>query len=246
MYFKDNILKVSAKFEESSVTDGGAAYIIHYTIFNESSQKIDIKILKTGLIHKNIIKDRDYYLTGFLLDDFELFSNTGREGADIYLKSNVEFNLNDRFFIQFADITNSKEYIIFFEKNNYEGFLSYAFDEIKENNMLNPKKLEYKLMDSIERLTAIEEKLGLDIQNLSINVDGNYIEILGDIFIDDFSEHSSISLNATFYDKENKILQTERTTFYQEDFLGFETFDMMWFGYEKIGEIEKIRLYPSV
>ena len=112
--------------------------------------------------------------------------------------------------------------------------------------MLNPKKLEYKLMDSIERLTAIEEKLGLDIQNLSINVDGNYIEILGDIFIDDFSEHSSISLNATFYDKENKILQTERTTFYQEDFLGFETFDMMWFGYEKIGEIEKIRLYPSV
>ena len=112
--------------------------------------------------------------------------------------------------------------------------------------MLNPKNLENKLMDSIERLTVMENKLGLDIQNLSINIDGNYIEILGDLFIEDFQDYRRISLNATFYDGENKILQTQSTSFYKEDFLGFETFEISWYGEEKIGEIEKIRLFPSV
>lgn len=244
--FKNETLKVSVNYEESGLEKGGEGYIIHYKIYNVSEKKLQLNIKETGLYYSNTIRERDYYLTGYLLSEFELPSNTYREGADIFLKSNAKFNVNDKFYIKIEDSTNAEEYTLFFEKvNSTNKNLKCISSEINENLSLNPKLLENKLQYSIERLDALEEKIGFTIENLSVKLDDYMIVVLGDFFMSDFEEYSDIRLNTTYYDKDNNIISTDHCTIYLSDFLGFESFEIRQFFHEP-SEVDRIRLYPSV
>lgn len=244
--FKNENIKVAVKYEKGSF-DPGPGWSIHYSIYNNSDKKIKFNIGETGLFSNNVLRDRDYYLTGHIVTDFELPPKNHITGADIYLKANGNFKVNDKFYIKIEDLSRSEEYILYFEKiSAINTSLKCISHEIHENPLLNLKSFESKLLNSIERLESMEDKIGFKIENLSVKISMTSIKVFGDFFMDEFDDYYNISFNATYYDKNNDILATSSSgTIYFDDFLGFESFKISNY-FDDPSEVAKIRLYPKI
>jgi hypothetical protein len=116
---------------------------------------------------------------------------------------------------------------------------------VVENN--DKKHLSESLDSKIEHLDALEEKFGISLQNLTVNIlDQNsikpYCEVLstsnkGPVF--------SFSIEVGIYNKTNKIIGFTSLSKSKEDFLGFEIFSFSKINLEvPIEEIGKIIFYP--
>lgn len=247
--FKNENIEVIVRYEEGTYGDNGenwSGWTIYYSIYNNSDKIIQFNIEETGLYSKNIMRARDYYLTGYIITDFELHPGSKITGADIYLKDNGSFKVNDKFYIKLRDITNAEEYKLFFEKtDSIIKILKCVSSEVTQNILLNQDMLQKQLKESIERIESFEEELGIRIENLSVVVDENYIQILGDFFCDKAESYYNLYLNTTYYDIENNILATESSGNLCADFLGFQTFNITKWNID-VSKIHKIRLYPTV
>lgn len=247
--FKNDNIKVSVKYEEGTYGDNGengSGWTIYYSIYNYSDKPIKFTIKETNLYSNNAMRERDYYLTGYIITDFELPPKSSITGADIYLKDNGNFKVNDKFYIKLGDMTRAEEYKLFFEKvDSKNKSLKCISSEVTQNILLNPKLLQNQLKESIERIESFEEELGIKIENLSVIADDDSIHIMGDFFCDKMDSYYNLYLNTTYYDVENNIIGTESTGISGDDFLGFETFDIFKIGID-VSKINKIRLYPTV
>lgn len=116
---------------------------------------------------------------------------------------------------------------------------------VVENNDKN--HLSESLDSKIEHLDALEEKFGISLQNLTVNIlDQNsikpYCEVLstsnkGPVF--------SFSIDVGIYNKTNKIIGFTSLSKNKEDFLGFEIFSFSTINLEvPVAEIGKIIFYP--
>ncbi len=245
--FKNENIKVSVIYEEGTYGDNGengSGWTIYYSIYNYSDKTIKFNIEETGL-YSNNMRGRDFYLTGYILTDFELPPKSNITGADIYLKDNGAFKVHDKFYIRLGDITRAEEYKLFFEKTDSKNkSLKCISSEVTQNILLNHDLLQKQLKESIERIESFEEELGIRIENLSVIAEDNSIQILGDFFCDKYEDYYNLYLNATYYDIENNIIGTESSGNICADFLGFETFNIYKIGID-VSKIHKIRLYPT-
>lgn len=246
--FKNENIKVSVRYEEGTYGDNGengSGWTIYYSIYNYSDKTIKFNIEETGL-YSNNMRGRDFYLTGYILTDFELPPKSNITGADIYLRNNGAFKVNDKFYIKLGDITRAEEYKLFFEKvDSKNKSLKCISSEVTQNILLNRDMLQKQLKESIERIESFEEELGIRIENLSVSVDDYSMNVLGDFFCDKSEYYTMITLNTTYYDIENNILGEDYYQIFFEDFLGFETFKISCSNID-LSKIHKIRLYPTV
>lgn len=113
-------------------------------------------------------------------------------------------------------------------------------DEVKE------------LINSIERIPQFEEKLGINIENLSVKADETSINIIGDFFMEDDKKEEFIEqyntyflkLFATFYDIDNNIIDSNHTVIELDKFLGFANFEIFVYPIN-VRDIKRIRFYPN-
>ena len=126
--------------------------------------------------------------------------------------NNSIINNNDRIELQLKNIG-----VIIVKRENQNW-------KIIENN--SNQQLVELLNSKIEHLEAIEEKIGISLQNLSIAIESVnklklYCEVLS---LSNNGPSSSFSIEVGIYDKNNTIIDFRSITNDKYDFLGFEIF----------------------
>lgn len=107
-------------------------------------------------------------------------------------------------------------------------------------------KIEKHLNNIIEQFEAIEEKIGICIQNISIKIaDNNSIELFCEVLsANGEPPTSSFAIEVAIYNKSNKIIDFKSIRKGKDDFIGFEVFSFGSFTLN-LDEIGKIRFYPT-
>ena len=104
------------------------------------------------------------------------------------------------------------------------------------------------LKSKIEHFEAIEEQLGITLQNFSIKVeDENSLKLFCEVLaLNGEIPENDFTINIAIYDSNNEIVYTDSESKYAEEFKGFE---VLTFDYIKlditVDEISKIRIYPT-
>lgn len=108
------------------------------------------------------------------------------------------------------------------------------------------------LTSKIERLEAFEERLMVNFKSLSAFMDANEDEEDDYITVDVRGEvHAAtgtkIKKNTTvviaIYDNSDRVIGTSESTYYADDFFGFDTFSESV--HISVRNIAKIRIYPK-
>lgn len=102
-----------------------------------------------------------------------------------------------------------------------------------------------QLRNSIERIPQFEEKLNVRLDNLSLKADNNSITVFGEFFMEDIGGHDWAVLHSTLHDENNTIIDRRETTIDLSSFLGFETFEILFWPITP-EEVKKIRVYPKL
>lgn len=109
-----------------------------------------------------------------------------------------------------------------------------------------------ELINCIERIPQFEEKLGINVENLSIKAEENSVRIFGDFFMEDDKKEKFVEqyntyflkLFATFYDVDNNIIDSTHTVIELNRFLGFANFEIFVYPIN-VRAIKRIRFYPN-
>ena len=108
------------------------------------------------------------------------------------------------------------------------------------------------LTSKIERLEAFEERLMVSFKSLSAFMDANAYEDDDYIMVDIHGEiHSTtgtkikndVTAVIAVYDDSDRVIGTAESTYYSEDFFGFETFSESV--HISVRDVAKIRIYPK-
>lgn len=100
----------------------------------------------------------------------------------------------------------------------------------------------------IERVEELEKRLSIQIKSLSaiLHQDEDYqtIKILGELVsINGENLQSDIEIIASLYDNQNRIVGTDSTQFYTDEFFQFETFSLSIEAPSL--QFSKIRVHPK-
>jgi hypothetical protein len=108
------------------------------------------------------------------------------------------------------------------------------------------------LTSKIERLEAFEERLMVNFKSLSAFMDADededddyiMVDVRGEIHAATGTEiKNDITMVIAIYDKSDRVIGTSESTYYSEDFFGFDTFSESV--HISVRNIAKIRIYPK-
>lgn len=96
----------------------------------------------------------------------------------------------------------------------------------------------------LEQIKDIERKIGMSIDNTSLLVKDDMVEVVGEIHIKNPDKCQNIKIATTCYDKDNKIIATGSLKINTKMFLGFDTLHIVIDDVD-VRDIKRIRLYPT-
>lgn len=106
------------------------------------------------------------------------------------------------------------------------------------------------LTSKIERLAAFEERLAVSFESLSAFIDDNgdddyiMIDVHGEVHTTSGTKiKNDITVAIAVYDDSDRVIGTSESTYYSDDFFGFDTFSENV--HISVRNISKIRVYPK-
>lgn len=135
------------------------------------------------------------------------------------------------------------------QKDNNDTKKGSFKDKIIPHRKNKKKQSHYtdeKLINNIylEQIKDIERKIGMNIDNTSILIKNDKVEVVGEIHIKNPEKCQEIKIATTCYDKDNKIIATDTLKINTKMFLGFDTLHIVIDDVD-INKIKRIRLYPT-
>jgi len=122
--------------------------------------------------------------------------------------------------------------------------ISKAIEEI-DNKSKKVIELRKRLLNSIERIPATEEKLGIDIDNVGLKIE--QLDAIGLTFYMEVSVKSTewnyIEFTCVLYDDENDIIDKTTKRLYSDGFTGSDV--LMFYIMPYASNIHKVKIYPS-
>lgn len=217
---------------------------LSFDIF-ENRNYIILRIINKGRPIKTEVRNSRYISTsrGILLlahcNPFDMKYSSGfLISENSFLDTELDFQLDqisngDRLELKISNITD----LILIRQNNSWFVLETQSKE----------KIKIKLDSKIEHYEAIEEKIGLSLQNFSINViNDDTISLFCEVFADTNGPKSSFAIEVAIYDKNNKIVSFRNIKREKDDFLGFEVYSFDNISLPiSVYEIGKIVFYPT-
>ena len=90
------------------------------------------------------------------------------------------------------------------------------------------------LSDSIERLEAMEDRLGVELSALSAFIevydDGDvHLNVNGELVVKGGELSADIEIQVASYDEKGRVIGNDSISIYAEDFFGIEIFDRICF-----------------
>ena len=157
--------------------------------------------------------------------------------ADSFIDVTMNFqrltsvNDKDRINLQLKNIAN----VIIQRDNGAWYIVEYSTEE----------SLEDYINQRIEHFEAIEEKIGISLQNCSVKIsDGKYIHPYCEVLSLSSKEIPDFAIEVAIYDKQNRIIGFSHIDRDGEDFLGFEVFSFNVDIDCPISNIGRVVFYP--
>lgn len=246
-FLKLNNLELSIdKDDELSLNDGNNAIGVYVKFQNTSLKKESISIeSSTYITAQKEQVERNSYLRGYAHDNFDIRKGAYDVAVSLFYTNRVPFSdLGDLFEIVFTLKNDGKKITAVFQKCSRKWALYDSNIEDIEVK-LTPKQIARKLVKKIERLDVFEEKFGILIDNASINISENTIDIFLEIAATkDNKIQKSFYLKCIYYDNDNSIIDIDQKYVDKDDFFAFSTIKISKYGIDS-ANISKIRIYPS-
>lgn len=244
---KLNNFELSIDKDDKFALDNGNNAIGVYVKFQNTSQKKEsVSIVSSTYItaQKEQV-ERNCYLLGYAHDDFDVRKQAYDFSVSLFYTSRVPSSISgDLFEIVFTLKNERKRITAVFQKCSTKWVLNDSTVEDVEVK-LTPKQIAKKLVKKIERIDAFEDKFGILIDNTSINVDDDSIDIFLEISATkDNTINKSFYLKCIYYDNDNSIIDITQKYVDKDDFFAFSTIEISKYGID-CTNISKIRIYPS-
>lgn len=95
----------------------------------------------------------------------------------------------------------------------------------------------------VERVLKIEERLGLELKSIYVELDDGYLKCNGEVrVINGDSVDFDFEIVIAVYDDEERVVKVEDVSFYEKDFYEFDIFKFNIWGVEE--KVSKIRVFP--
>jgi hypothetical protein len=102
---------------------------------------------------------------------------------------------------------------------------------------------EKDISHKIERLTELEDRLGIKLDALSAFHSNNFVTVNGELRSKNGNElNTDLELVVSIYDQAGRVVEVSGDSFSRENFYGFETFSICC---QTAKEIHKIRIHPK-
>ncbi len=225
------------------------AHIFKVAVYNNTALAKKIKIIESDYYtskREQLVQDN--FDNGYMKDEDILLPKSFKKTALVYFKAKLKkISIGDILTFNIELIEDGIKLNIDF-KNVDNNWKIINLQSTKISIKKSALELQKYLESHIERLQAFEERLNVEIQNISVKVYNDYSP-----FITIFCElHSTkgntisrfIHIKYILYNKNGSIIKVDKTSISPERFFGFEVCSES-IGCENIEDIGKIRIYPQ-
>ena len=239
--------------EFERLSDGNAAYVVFLNTINLEPKARLINLSKATYVTKDGEQlEQDNWFSGYLIEHGRIKGHAHRKSGLLFYKRHLKcVSDGDSLYIDVGLTDSAKKISFRFDNIATDGTTSWTIVEAQVEDMevrASPRALSKTLTRKIERLDAFEERLGISLDKLSVNVpnDHNPLTISGEVHqASSGSISGNIAIVAVVYDAEGIIVQTGEVTLWKKDFAGFDVFKLTLYGNE-IGLIaDRIRIFPK-
>ena len=254
-YFGFRFEIVSVK--EMWMNNGEAAYVIFFNITNlEPKARIVTLSTATYVTKDGEQLEQDLWLLGYVPADgthrARIKGNAHRKAGFVFYKKHLSSVVSlDSLYVDVALEDSKKKLSLRFDNTTAEGTATWPIVEAQVEEMevrASPRVLSKALTRKVERLEAFEERLGISLDKLSVNVQEHYLWLTVSGEVHQASSGSlsrDVKIVAVVYDAEGTIVETGEVTFYARDFVGFDVFKLTLHAHEICLIADKIRIFPK-
>lgn len=250
-FFGQSLSIVVENATESKFTGGNTGTIFYTRISNLSKKKIHIDVKSVFLLdEKRTQHSVDAHYQGYLGEDEKTIARDSAViCAPIFFKSKVGILKEGyRYGLSVTDGTGGKNYDAVFELVEDSKWQLIACEIEEAVVKRTAKELEKLLKKNIERFEILEEKKGIKIDSINIQVASNLssLTLLGEISAltsESVSKNSHIQITANFYTQENELTETATAIIDINAFVGYDSFKIVMYDSEKINKLSRIRVF---
>lgn len=247
--FKEVGINIEISKIEKGIFNDGAGNTVFINITNQTSKRMKIEVDEFFIVTKNSAQfEKNAWLNGFSLNSASVISNAYKIAGGIFMESVCgKVTDYDKIGITVNDLTNGVLYECLFKVKTANKYLLLHCNVKEIEKTPDIKRTKTRLKKCIERIEVFEEKLGLSLSNISVNVSSDFrIAIFGEVMtLDGLDLAQSIYINAILYNSEGEIIDKSAISFYKGKFMGFETFEINFYEDNIALEIDRIRLYVT-
>lgn len=237
---------------ESQLKSGEDAYIFYLDVTNLEPKARMITMSDATYITTNREQlEQSIWLSGYFFKHGRIKGTAHRKAGLVFYKRYLSSVVRgDSLYVEVELADSKKKLSLRFDCPAAELTDPWPISEVQVEDMevrASPRALSKSLTRKIERLDAFEERLGISLDKLSVNVpnDHNPITISGEVHQSSSASISgNIEIVAVVYDAEGSIVQSGEVTLWAHDFAGFDVFKLTLYANE-IGLVaDKIRIFP--
>ena len=239
--------------EQFQISNGENAYIFFLNVSNLEAKARLIRVSTATYVTKNREQlEQDIWLSGYLIRDGRIKGNAHRKAGLVFYKRHLSSVVpGDSLYVEVELADSKKKLSLRFDNNTEELTEPWVVSEAQVEDMdvrASPRVLSKSLTRKIERLDAFEERLGITLDKLSVNVSSNYsmLTLSGEVHQSSSGSFSQdVTIIAVLYDAEGTILERKNTTLYARNFAGFDVFELVFYAEEICLIADKIRIFPK-
>jgi hypothetical protein len=246
--------------KEWEMTNGEPAFVLFLNITNlHPKARLITLSLATYVTSDGEQLEQDLWVTGYLILHGRINGNAHRKSGLVFYKSHLsKISTGDSLSIEVEVPDRAKKVSLRFEKEALQDKMPCsqrnmpwairAADAEDFDVKPTPRIAAEALTKRIERLEAFEDKFGIVLDKLSVNVrdDYHWLTIASEIHqAGSGSLVTDIALVAVVYDSEGSIIITGNHSFSARTFSGFDVFSMALYA-QDIGILAtRIRIFPK-
>lgn len=242
-----------ADVEECNMENGNAAFIFYLTITNlEPKARIINLALATYVTDGGEQLEQNIWLNGYLINHGRIKGNAYRKAGLVFYKSHLKrISSGDTLYIEAVVPDKAKKLSIRFEEGPAQGntpWINCGTDIEDFDVKPTPRVASKALTKGIERLEVFEEKFGIVLDKLSVNVSENYgsVTVVGEVHLKDgTSLAKNLTVVVVAYDSDGSIIGTGEATLYAQTFSGFDVLDITLYAADIGWLATRIRVFPK-
>lgn len=233
----------------SSFSTGESGEIFYTKISNLSGKRLSIEVDGVFLIDGGGTQhSMDSYFKGYFGEDEKCIQkNSSVICAPIFYKDKAGApQFGYKYGLSVKDNTNGVAYDALFERDNAGLWKLLSCDTEEIVVKRTASQLEKILKRNIERFELLEERKGIKIDGLNIQVASTLsnLALLGEVTaVSQDLKVGHVQIVANFYSESGELVETAGATIGGDEFVGYDTFKITVYDSDKINKMSRVRVF---